>query len=661
MKSLASSSPHLDLRSPRSQAFSTFSMVAILLVAAVLRLYGLNNLSPPGLEHDEVAHWLINQDIVAGNHAIYFTEAYGHEAGFHYYQTAFMLLLGDNTLALRLPSAFAGLLGIAVSFALVRRLFGLKTALFSAALLAVLFWPVFYSRLALRAISLPLLSGLSAYFWWRGWQFKPEAKNRFTYWHYFITAGFFAGLTFHTYMAARAVPIFYALFVIYLFLVERPTFSSRWRGIASFFVIYAVVALPLVAYLLNNPTAEFRISEVDAPLQALRSGNLRPVLENSLKIIGMFGFRGDPLWRQNVAGLTVFDPLTAVLFYIGAALALWQWRKTRYFFLLLWLSTAAIPSIVTVDAPSSIRIINALPVLTVFPLLPLRFIHSSRQLSTVSTQLSTIRWGKLMPLLVALLVLLNLGRTTWNLFNVWPNNEEVQFVWQAAFTDIAEHLDSGIDIPVAIGGWSPDTMDPPSIELLLKRDDLRLRYFDPTQSLILPPSGVEVLAHIAHPSILPLAPEIEQSFRACRGSQETTNAFNLYAIVAGCRPSNLQTPVLTFNDEISYIGYDLFAPQTLLAPGTHKLVTYWRVERPTNDPRRFFLHLVDEQGQTIVQQDTLGAPAEHWQPGDLILQLHTLEVPPADGPVSLLLGIYNPATNQRLTAREADTVRLNSP
>ena len=30
-------------------------LVAILLVAAVLRIYGLNNTSPPGLEHDEVA------------------------------------------------------------------------------------------------------------------------------------------------------------------------------------------------------------------------------------------------------------------------------------------------------------------------------------------------------------------------------------------------------------------------------------------------------------------------------------------------------------------------------------------------------------------------------------------------------------------------------
>jgi hypothetical protein len=118
---------------------------------------------------------------------------------------------------------------------------------------------------------------------------------------------------------------------------------------------------------------------------------------------------------------------------------------------------------------------------------------------------------------------------------------------------------------------------------------------------------------------------------------------------------------ITFSEEITFLGYDLLEPSALLTPGTHRLLSYWRVERPTGEPRRFFLHLVDEQGQTIVQQDTLGAPAEHWQPGDLILQLHTLEVPPTDGPVSLLLGLYNPTTNQRLTTAVSDAIYLNSP
>ena len=63
-----------------------FLSLCFLLLAAFFRLYGFVSFSPPGLTHDEVANWLIVQDILAGKHAIYFTRAYGHEAGFHYVQ-----------------------------------------------------------------------------------------------------------------------------------------------------------------------------------------------------------------------------------------------------------------------------------------------------------------------------------------------------------------------------------------------------------------------------------------------------------------------------------------------------------------------------------------------------------------------------------------------
>jgi 4-amino-4-deoxy-L-arabinose transferase-like glycosyltransferase len=401
-------------------------LVLILLVAAVLRLYGLDNVSPPGLEHDEVAHWLINRDILAGNHALYFTDAYGHEAGFHYIQTPFMLFLGDNAFALRLPSAFAGLLLVAVSFTLARRLFGLRVALMSAALLAVLFWPVFYSRLALRAISLPLLSGLSAYFWWKGWAVgrkaftaeSPVGRQRngnAESFHsssgpitsspllWFAIAGLFAGLSLYTYMASRVVPIFYLLFTTYLLLFHRHALQERWRGVLLFFLTFGVIAAPLTIYLLGHPGTEARIDEVNAPLLALATGNLRPVATNTTKFLAMFGFSGDPLWRQNVASLPVFDPLLALFFYIGVLISLWRWREPRHLFIILWLFTAAIPSILTIDAPSSIRIINALPILTLFPIIGLEVIHFFRSLSTVSTRLSPK--NRVFAALIALIVL----------------------------------------------------------------------------------------------------------------------------------------------------------------------------------------------------------------------------------------------------------------
>ena len=107
-------------------------------------------------------NWLINRSIIDGNHAVYFPQAYGHEAGFHYFQTAGLLLLGDNALALRLPAAFLGILSVAVTYRFCRALGQRRwSALIGMAVVGTTFFPVFYSRLGLRAISLPMVAGLA--------------------------------------------------------------------------------------------------------------------------------------------------------------------------------------------------------------------------------------------------------------------------------------------------------------------------------------------------------------------------------------------------------------------------------------------------------------------------------------------------------------------
>lgn len=662
-----------------------FVILLILFIAAALRLYGLVTLSPPGLEHDEVAHWLINRDILAGNHAVYFTEAYGHEAGFHYFQTGFMVLLGDNALALRLPAAFVGLLLVAVTFALTRRLFGLQTALLSAGLLAVLFWPVFYSRLALRAISLPLISSLSAYFWWRGWQMGSaqgagrEKPNPTSSWRvqprwlileksswrlYFIVAGILAGLSVYTYMAGRVVPVFYVLFAGYLLLFHRSAFRERQCGVLLFFLAFVLVAAPLAVYLLTNPGAEARISEVNRPLLSLIDGDLRAVSENVLKFLGMFGFRGDPLWRQNVALLPVFEPLIAVFFYIGLLISLWRWREPRYLFLMLWLLTAAIPSILTIDAPSSIRIINALPVLTVFPVIGLQVIHFFRPLSTVSTKLSPKIGGKALLILLSVFLVLYVGRTTRAVFQTWPANEEVGFVWQKALTEAAAYLDvSSESGPVAVGGWTPHTMDPPTMRLTLQRDDLNLRYFEPTQSLIIPTDSGQS-SRVVLPTDLPLDSALESLLLTWGASSQEINSFTKYDLF----DSPVLTPQfpaqVTFGNQLAYLGYDLPTQDQLGANtnGDHAslhLITYWQVQEPADGRRRLFLHLVDEDGNIVAQNDGLGAPAAHWRTGDIILQRLQLDLPTTAGPYSLRLGVYDPDSGRRLITNEgADYVPL---
>jgi hypothetical protein len=528
-------------------------------------------------------------------------------------------------------------------------MFGKDAALLSAGLLAVLFWPVFYSRLGLRAITLPVLSGLSAYFWWQAWvgrgageqgsQRKSHLLLRSSAPLHFALSGLLAGLSLYTYMAARAVPIFYGLYIGYLALFHWGELKKQWRGVAVFVGMMTAVSLPLVIFLQTNPAAEFRISEIDAPLQALKSGNLRPALENCLKILGMFGWRGDPLWRQNVAGMPVFEPVLAILFYLGLVVSVWRWRDGRYAFLLLWLLASAAPSIVTVDAPSSIRMVNLLPVL---PLFLIAVIHNLGQLSTVSAKLSTEMGQIGGKLLLTILFIFYTGRTANGIFRIWPQNDEVQFVWQAALTETAVYLDSSADTsPIAIGGWSPDTMDPPTMQLALKRDDLDLRYFGsdsmsaPINTLILPGSSDTV--RITRPNIRTFAPALENQLATWNAETQEHDTFTHYELQF-TPPTPQHTSDANFGGELNFLGYSIINHQS-------SIITFWQVTMsPTAvppAPRRFFAHLLDADGAVISQHDSLDAPATHWQPGDLLVQFHELDGEDLE-PTQIRLGVYDP-------------------
>jgi 4-amino-4-deoxy-L-arabinose transferase-like glycosyltransferase len=634
----------------------------LLLLAAALRLVGLNNSSPPGIAHDEVANWLIDRAILAGEHAVYFSRAYGHEAGFHYLQTSFVALIGDNVLALRLPAAFAGLLSVAVTFALTRKLFGKNVAFMAAGLLAVLFWPVFYGRLALRAISLPLVAGLSAYFWWQAWleegvngcrgervkkPLTPTPKQSqiahpFTPSPYLLS-GFFAGLSLHTYMAARALPIFYGLWLSYLALFHWHDFRKRWRGILLFVVMFVTVAAPLAIYLQSNPGSEFRLGEVDAPLQALLAGNFQPVLENGFKLLGMFGFVGDPLWREGVPTAPVFEPIVAAFFYAGLLLCLWRWRQPRYAFLLIWLATAVTPSLVTINAPSHIRSILILPVLTVLPAIVM---HSLGQLSTVMRHLST-RSSKI---LLLTLLLFYASRTSVLLFRTWPSGGDVPFVWQAAFTEMANYLDGRSDLPAAaIAGWSPSTMDSPTMTLLRQRDDLPLSYFDPQEGTLILPASEPVV--ILRPSELPFDPFWETQLTNWGARIETPSPphpltpsplhlFTTYTLPN--QPTNqLENKLdIQFGDELRLLGYEWLA--------NGELLLLWRVTAVPTSPRQLFAHTLDADGNQLAETYRFDAPDPqgiwfpHWQRGDLIYQHLTL--PAVDNATQLRLGWFDPTT-----------------
>jgi hypothetical protein len=443
-------------------------------------------------------------------------------------------------------------------------------------------------------------------------------------------------------MAARAVPLFFLAFIGYLMLFHRQQFRERWQGALLFLLAMGVVAAPLALYLLGNPGSEFRISEIDAPLRAMMNGDFGPVLGNALKVLGVFGVRGDPLWRQNVAGAPALEPLGALCFYGGLALALWRWRKPTYAFLLGWLLLAAAPSIATSDAPSTIRMINMLPVLTLFPIVFLA------ELQTRPVTVPLLSRPRAVAFVTLSIISLNLLIAVLGIFWRWPQNEEVQFVWQAAFAESAAYLDAHPELAsAAVAGWTPESMDNPTMCLLLSRPDTRLLHFAPEQTLVIPGNFPTA---ILQPTALPLATPLRDRLVQWGASVETLDQVTVFSLLSAPAISPQTRMETRFGDELMLLGVDQVEMWTF--------VSYWQVVQPGRGERRLFLHALDSSGEIAAQDDGLQAPAQYWNAGDLLVQFHRLELA-AGADVELRLGVYDPVTLQRLeTADGADGVIL---
>ena len=647
----------------KGRTFYFLCSLAILMIAAGLRLWDLGGV-PPGLCHDEVAHWLIDRDILAGRHAIYFTEAYGHEPLYHYLQAATVALFGDNWVGLRWPSAAAGLLGLAATTALTRRLFGRTVALLSAAYLAVGFWPLFYARVGLRAIGLPLTAALGVWFLFdaiRG-AVGQRATNRGALNRIpaEVGLGLGLGLSFYVYMAARALPFILAAFLAYLALFHRR--HVHWRPLLLGLLLAALVAAPLMAWLAAHPGAETRVAEVREPLDRLLAGDFGPVWANLKANLGMFTLRGDPWPRQNVPGRPIFpDPLNGLLFYLGVGLALFRWRDPRHAFLLIWLGGSLIPSLVTSVAPSSIRDILALVVVFAFPAIALQ---------SIARWLPPAARRPMVPVLFILPPLL-LGLTTVrDYFARWPADDVVRFDYQTALTAAAHRVDAlGLQTPVVIAGLSVDTMDRPGITLAARGPTSHVRLCDTREALVIPASGGRLLV----PQVVPFDPILRQRLLDWGGEEVAAPSpeFTEYRLPPAAAveravgdttvtlPDGTPGPLpASFGGHLAFVGAVQVGGEPVVG-GEITLLTAWRVETPPDAPLKVFLHLLDSSGQLRTQDDGLSSPPQGWAPGDLLLQLHVLDLSALEpGTYTPEVGLYWQPEGPRLTVAGGDRLLL---
>ena len=658
-------------------------LVIILIVALALRVWQLGS-APPGLTHDEASNGHDAAAVLRGVRPIYFTVGYGHEPFYPYSVAVMMALLGPTDTALRLTTVAWGLILILLSYGLTRKLFGSLPALITAAWMAVSFWCVMTSRVGLRAITTAVTFTASALCFWMVFPTQnPKLKTQNWLWP--VLSGVFLGVSIYTYMASRAMPVVYVLFLFYLILVLRlPSLQVKrqFLVVAVIILVAGLVAAPLIHFLITHPEAEQRIGHLSAPLEAAARGDFSGLWRRISRSLPMFTFQGDPLWLYNIPGRPLLDVAGGAFFYAGLLLCLWHWRDPRYAFLLIWLIVGVSPALVTGPDATVLRSIAAQPAIFIIAALALSMV-----IQFLYRRLG--RWGRTVTIGAAVALFALTGvRTVHAYFNIWAQHRDVRVAYHHALVQEAHYLDESNGVgedssTVALSSIYPGRFhDPYTMEVTLHRDDLSLRWFDGRFALIFPPTHE---TRVIIPTIAPLDASLKPLFDEHTSLIHTEelrpddliSRFDVYSFDAAdaleallptvegkavywspvdAYPKNepqaayeaLSLPV-NVGDVVELVSYALNKP-AVESGEEIEVLTVWRVRNALSAEAVLFTHLLDHNGEVVGQMDRLDVPSWYWHPGDVFVQVHRFPTN-ADAPPDLYhleVGFYTRDDLKRL-------------
>jgi hypothetical protein len=209
--------------------------------------------------------------------------------------------------------------------------------------------------------------------------------------------------------------------------------------------------------------------------------------------------------------------------------------------------------------------------------------------------------------------------------------------------------------------------------LSMRRRDLEMRYFGsdstavPLTTLILPSRSQTVSGQgegkvrLTRPVIRDLSSGLESRLDRWDASSQEMGTFVLYELKTMPEVQPAFAADVRFEDQIQLLEAELPVDLAKCGVETCRFLSIWRVLALPTSERRFFLHVVDSNGDLVAQHDGLDAPAQYWQAGDLIVQEHLLPNLP-QGELALRIGVYDPQNGRRLLLRDgSDYFTLTEP
>lgn len=653
-----------------TNALSRLSWLAIggfvcLLIAFALRFFALDSF-PPGVQHDEVFIANFAETILRarsiGELPIFFELNRGNEPLFMYLVAGAFKGFGENVWALRGTAALCGFLAIVLTFALARDMFSSDLANLSSesgardlkrsgefiGLITVVgltfsFWLFYESREGLHAISTFFFAVATFYSFWHGWTRQKRG--------WLLLSGVLAGLATYTYRSGIFVPFALLVFVVYTFIFHRRQWGKNALLAPFIFVIAGLIYLPLGYYIFTHPDASLaRLGDLSGDISELFKGNPLPLVGNAAGVLGMFGVQGDPEWRYNVAFRPVFDPLWAVLFYVGLAISVWRFKRPPYALVLIWLVVMVLPSILSPNNPSQHRSVGAIGAAYILPAITLDEIRKwvLRRLGKEtpadgSDQTSNRRNDILFIAFwvgVAGLVLLATFGGINAYFNTWAQNPQLRVIQRADLAEAAKWLDAnGGAGRVLISAEFANDLDRGSFNLESKNPD-RQQFFHGGDTFVIPAQGDVI---IANPRSGAVTSDLTQEFLANlkpvyekllpEDVQELAIYHPTAAQVDQWRSTVPQKVVgTTADNQIKILGAEF--PKKIESGGGARVRVWWQIEKPRvsdEDALAWNVAMVDDKNYDWSDASGMGYTPSQWQSGDIVLSEFDLAIP-ADAP-----------------------------
>ena len=306
-------------------------VLVIVILAGFFRLYKIDSI-PPGLYPDEAMNGSnALQALETDNFKAFYPENNGREGMFINLQAISVSVFGNHAWALRIVSAFAGILTVLGLYFLTKELFARQIGLIASFLLAVSFWHVNFSRIGFRAIMAPLFLVWMLYFLWRG----MSTTHKLPY----ILSGIMLGLGFQTYISFRIMPLVLLLVVCaYLDFIKKDFAKIKpdsyrllknklFKGLLAMVIAATIVLMPLLAYFASHPedilgrTSQISIFSTTNPIKVL--------VVNTFQTLAMFNFAGDNNWRHNISGVPQLVWPIGIFFVIGLFFSIYKMIKMR--------------------------------------------------------------------------------------------------------------------------------------------------------------------------------------------------------------------------------------------------------------------------------------------------------------------------------------------